>query len=510
MGGANETSFKPGYDPRREGGQNGLNRLAAVFESWVEEPEKFVEEALNGKPTRQQRQGLQALRDLVRAKEKRRRGLTLSEKEAELAAKLGISIMSGHGTGKDCFAAWAILWFITCFPFPKIPCTAPTGHQLKDVLWSEINKWLRNSLIKDFLTWQAEKLYWTEHKGKEWFAVPRTANPKASAEEQAETLQGFHEDHMMVVVDEASGVPDAVFRPLEGALTGSINFVLLIFNPTRSQGYAINSQYEDRARWISLRWNSEESELTDKVAQANAAARYGRDSNFYRIRVLGLPPKADSDVLIPWEWAQDAIDNHDLLPLDTDPTVAGFDVGGGGDESIILRRHGPRVFPLKQKDTADSEILTNWALKELAAAEPDLVMVDAIGIGWGIAGNLRARSGLRVLDINVATAASDDERFHRLRDELWWRVREKFELRQISLPNDKELLGELTTIKFSEEGGKIKVESKKDLKKRGLASPNRADALCLSYYYDTHDVRRAALARKSWRRAEPAASWRVQ
>src|SRR5574341_1230305 len=314
---------------------------------------------------------------------------------------------------------------------------------------------------------------------------------------------------MMVVVDEASGVPDAVFRPLEGALTGPINFVLMIFNPTRAKGYAIDSQFSDRARWICLRWNAEESERTDKIAIARAATKYGRDSNYYRVRVLGLPPKADPDVLIPWEWVMDAVENEEMMPLDTDPLVMGLDVGGGGDASIVLRRQGPRVWPLKESDTPDSEKLTTWVMREIAEFEPEMVLVDSIGIGWGIAGNLRSRTSTRVVDVNVSTVASDDDRYHRLRDELWWKVRERFEARAIAIPKDDELIGELTSIKFDETTGKVKVESKKDMKKRGLQSPNRADALCLTYYYDAHQLRQVALRRRGMVRRPQSTSWRT-
>lgn len=480
-----------------------------LIASWREDPEKFVTEALKVDTiTTQQKCGLTAVRNLVISKLKKSLNMKLNPDEDFLAKKAGISIMSGHGTGKDALASWLILWFLCCFKNSLIPCTAPTGHQLKDILWREINKWLRQSEIKDWIIWQAEKVYFAEAGGKEWFAVGRTANPRSTSEEQAETLAGFHEDYMMVMIDEASGIPAPVFRPLEATLTGFVNFIFMIFNPTRSTGFAIDSQAKDRKQWVCLQWNAEESERVSTDSTERIAKKYGINSNAYRIRVKGLPPIAEEHILIPWDWVMDAVDRNDLLISDYDLEICGIDVGAGSDPSIFLRRCGPIVYPIDQIDTADSEVLTGWCMRKIADYEPVCVMVDTIGIGWAIEGNLRSRTSANIIGINVAESAYDDKRFHRLRDELWWSVREKFEKRIISIPNDDELIGELTTIRWDEPNGKIMVESKKDLKKRNIESPNKADALCLTEYYQPEIIRK--MKRNSGkRRNREGLSWKT-
>src|SRR3989304_546021 len=450
-----------------------------------------------------QMQALEEVAKLVNAKIKLSYGDKLTDAELEYTKKQGLSIMSGQGVGKDSFAAWLIIWFLCCFPYPKIPCTAPTGHQLKDVLWSEVNKWLRGSLVKDWLVWQSDKIFFKESGGKEWFAVARTTNPKASGEEQAETLAGFHEDYLMVVCDEASGIPEPVFKPLEGTLTGRCNFIVLIFNPTRSKGFAIDSQYKDRSSWVCLHWDGEQSEMVSKEHVERMEKKYGRDSNAFRIRINGLPPTADEDVLIPWDWVMGGGD-RDIETTDQDPLVFGLDVGAGGDPSALLQRQGPKGHKLDTFDTVDSEKLTGWALGKIYDAEPSDVFIDIIGWGWGVAGNLKTRQHIaQVWDVNVSEAAAISDRFFRLRDELWWNVREKFELKSISIPNDDELIGELTTIKYAEDGnGKIKVESNKDLKKRGLSSPNKADALCLTEYFQGNILKSMNQHRKKNKKVE--------
>ena len=118
-----------------------------VVRRWAKDHEVFVREALRvDLVTKQQVAGLAAVRSLVHSKLKRHAGVSMTDAEMATAKKDGLSIMSGAGTGKDAFTSWVILWFLFCFPSPKIPCTAPTAHQLRDVLWAEINKWIRHSV----------------------------------------------------------------------------------------------------------------------------------------------------------------------------------------------------------------------------------------------------------------------------------------------------------------------------------------------------------------------------
>ena len=498
--------------------------LSNLIRRWAEDPELFVREALKITTiSTQQKHALNELRKLVWAKintHPKTGKKHPTDEERQYARKIGISIMSGMGTGKDAIASWVIIWFMCCFPRVLIPCTGPTAHQLKDNLWRELYKWKNGNandppVIKDWVTWQSDKFYFTPEEGRHWFAVSRTANPRDNPEQQAETLQGFHEDYMMIVVDEASAVPDPVFRPLEGTLTGMCNFMFMIFNPTRATGFAVDSQTKYRDNWVCLHWDAEESELVSKVSVEEKAKKFGRESNFFRINVKGYPPLTSDDVLIPWDWANDAID-RDLTPLPEDLEVFGIDIGAGGDPSVIVRKRGPVIYHPEQIETDDSELLTNWIIDRVYKHDPLYAMVDIIGVGWAVEGNLKIRlrgTTTVVIGVAVSEAASLDFRFFRLRDELAWKLREQFEHRTISIPNDPLLIGELTTIKYEEPLGKIKVESKKELFKRGLKSPNRFDALCLAHYYDTQFARRKGMKeRRNWRDERgrgDSSSWRT-
>jgi len=356
-----------------------------------------------------------------------------------------------------------------------------------------VYKWAKQSkpdedgepILLKWLKIQNKKIMFSEGGGKEWFAVARTSNPKSSSEEQAETLAGFHEDYMMVVVDEASGVPEAVFKPLEGGLTGKVNFMLLVFNPTRDKGFAIASQQQNRSDFVCFRWNSEDSTLVEKIFIERMAKKYGRDSNPYRIRVLGLPPLASDDTLIPWEWIQDAVDRP-IENCDTDPIIFGVDAGAGGDHSSIIRRCGPKVEEIKRVNTKQTMELTGNVSLELNLFENfQGCCVDNIGIGLGVYNRLQELGHQRVFAADVRRSPRNPERFMRLRDELWWKLRTMFEEGAISIPNDDELIAQLSVIKWkTESNGKIKIESKEDMVRRGIASPNDADALMLSMFLD--------------------------
>jgi phage terminase large subunit len=143
------------------------------------------------------------------------------------------SIRSGHGTGKTSGLAMAHWWFICCFKNARIPCTAPTSHQLEDLLWAEITKWgaRMEPWFRNQFEIKSDKVVNKRHP-KTWYSVARTAR-----REQPDALQGFHEDYLLFIIDEASGVHDDIFKPIKGALTGKFNRLVMAGNPVRNSGY---------------------------------------------------------------------------------------------------------------------------------------------------------------------------------------------------------------------------------------------------------------------------------
>lgn len=238
-----------------------------------------------------------------------------SEQQAEALVSFDkakrTSIRSGHGCGKSSCASWLILWFMCTRPYAKVACTAPTSRQLSDILWSELSKWLRKSVLADEFVIQKDKIFHKEAP-KEWWARAISPSVKASKDEQAETLAGLHGDHLLIVCDEASGIPDPVFIPLEGAMTQLDNKVLLIGNPTRNTGYFYETHFKTgvRENWNKLHWDSRKSTNVTQDMVDYFAKKYGIDSNVFRIRVMGEPPLDSENTLIPLAWAMQCIDNE--------------------------------------------------------------------------------------------------------------------------------------------------------------------------------------------------------
>lgn len=415
------------------------------------------------------------------------------------------TIRSGHGTGKDASAAWLIIWFLSTRPYAKVVCTAPTARQLADILWSEVSKWLRNSLVADEFVIQKDKIFKKEAP-KEWWARAVSTSVKATTEDQAETLAGFHGDHLLIVVDEASGVPDPVFTPLEGAMTQDDNRVLLIGNMTKNNGYFFDSHFHPSLskNWKRLHWDSRKSTNVSRDMIQYFSDKYGEESNVFRIRVAGDPPLESENTLISLAWALQCVGNE-ITPLEDDPLYLGVDVARYGEDcSIVLPRRGNLILPWNDYHSMNTILLADNVLGTMTELEAAGLAIDEIGVGAGVIDYIKRRPSMERLafGVNVAKASSDKMKYHRLRDELWCRVRDGCMTTSYSFPDTEiqrgtvkvnlghELANELAspTYKFDENGA-ILVESKRDMKLRGIASPNIADALCLTEYFKTSAYR---------------------
>jgi len=406
-----------------------------------------------------------------------------------------------HNTGKDTFASWVILWFSSTRTFPKVACTAPTARQLDDVLWSELSRWIRQSLLKDEFVIQKAKIFHKDYP-KEWWIRAISPNVRGSKEEQAETLAGLHGDHFLTVVDEASGVPDPVFIPLEGIMTQEDNRILLIGNPTKSNGYFHDSQYHPvmKDKWERLHWDCRDSNRVAKSYIDYMAQKYGEDSNVFRIRVIGEPPLDDSRAFIPLSWAISCIGNE--IEVDPEwPTYLSIDVARyGDDKSIIMPRCGNKILPWDSFQGMGTTELAQHITRSYYDNDASGVGVDAIGVGGGVVDWLRHDPrGLdqrRVYEVNSYDASSNNAKWRRLRDELYDRVRDNCQHARYSFPDitikvagsdvhiGHELANELATLKYDfDNKGALQLESKKDMLHRGVVSPNLADSVAISEFF---------------------------
>lgn len=431
------------------------------LQMWKDKPDKFVQQAFGATPEKWQTKALRSI-----------------------AANDRVAIKSGHGVGKTAFLAWTIIWWLlTRFP-AKIACTAPTSHQLEDVLWSEVSFWHRklDPVFKDLLTVKSDQVVLNASPSLS-FAVARTAR-----KEKPEAFQGFHSPNMLFLIDEASGVDPIIFEVGEGAMSTAGAKTVMTGNPTRTSGYFYDAFNKMRDWWVTDTVGCADStQATDEYVE-QMAQKWGTESNVYSVRVLGHFPQDDDDSIISRALVEASVERDIFIPKE-DPVIWGLDVARfGSDKTALCVRKGRKILgkveTWRNKDTMQVAGIIKAKYDKVAGYEterPLEIMVDSIGVGAGVVDRLR-EMGLPVRGINVAESASIDTLYHRLRDELWYRAKEWFDGKDVTIDNDEDLIEELCAIRYEYTSlGKLKAESKDDMKKRGLPSPDLADAFCLTF-----------------------------
>lgn len=409
-----------------------------------------------------------------------------------------ISIRSGHGVGKSTGASWLMLWFLlTRYPV-KVVVTAPTSSQLFDALFAEVKRWVNE------LPHSMQKLLNVKSDKIELVAAPAEAfiSARTSRAETPEALQGIHSDHVLLVADEASGVPEAVFEAAAGSMSGEHACTLLLGNPTRSSGFFFDTHNRLRDFWWTRRVSCVDSPRVSEAYVEEMKQRYGEDSNAYRVRVLGEFPLADDDTVIPIDLVVSAM-NRDVEARPDVRPIWGLDVARfGTDKSALAKRYGHVISEVMVWGGLDLMQLCGRVKAEYDALLPKdrplEILVDSIGLGAGVVDRLR-ELGLPARGVNVAESPALGQTYTNLRAELWFRVKAWLEQRNSKLPNDEALLAELVSPRYTfTSNGKMKVEGKDDMRKRGLSSPDRADAVCLTLASEAATAIYGSAGSSSW------------
>lgn len=387
-----------------------------------------------------------------------------------------VSVKSGHGIGKTAMLSFVCIWFLMTRPHCKIPMTAPTQHQLHDILMPEISKWIYKANLGQYIECTKTKNY---IKGYEdtWFSVARSCRVP-------ENLQGFHAEELLFIIDEASGVPNEIMEVIEGALTTPKAKLIMTGNPTKIEGTFFNSFHRDRHFYEVFTFSSEDSARVSKD-YIEKMARYGKDTDLYRVRVKGEFPKSEPDTFIKLDLVENAVlrsieEKWEHIEIGIDPARY------GDDESVIVWRKGLEIQPVMAflgintvRLTGETAHLINQIRKE-GYTKKIAVKIDDTGVGGGVTDQLQELKTQLNIDvipvINNATPSNADYKDYG--SQIWGEMKEA--LNTISIKDDNDLIAQLTTRKYKiEPDGKIKLERKEDMKKRKLPSPDRADALAL-------------------------------
>jgi hypothetical protein len=446
-----------------------------VLEQFRNEPAEFVRGVIGGDPWAVQEAVLKAVSQHPR-----------------------VTVRSCHGVGKSWVAACAALWFLYTRDPVTVLTTAPTHRQVKEVLWREIRRLHRgmfgNGRLDPALRGEIRET--ALRLAEDRFALGLTTD-------EPDRFQGFHSPHILVIVDEASGVEEEIFAAIEGVLTSAEARILLIGNPLHACGTFYDSHRSEA--WMKFAVSAFDSpnvagrDLEDDDRRDAPAERpglvtarwvwerrleWGEESPLYQSRVLGQFPDQAADALIRLSWIEAAVARH--LPQhrrSPEEVELGVDVARFGDcETVVIARQGPRVLALEAWRKADLMESARRVRALERRYRPWIIKVDSVGVGSGIVDRLRELCDAPVKEINVGKPPRDTERFSMLRDELFFGLRDRFRDGDIAIPDDPRLIDQLAGLTYSiTPRGQQVVGSKADLSRRGLGSPDRADALALAF-----------------------------
>lgn len=414
-----------------------------------------------------------------------------------------VSVRGPHGLGKTALAAWVILWFAltrdTAGVDWKIPTTASAWRQLTKYLWPEVRKWARR------VDW--EKVGWrgplnenTELLTLSLKLINGEAFALASSDVSA--IEGAHATSLLYVFDEGKAIPDDIWDGAEGAFASPTTgeaLALAISTPAEPQGrfYQIHARQPGLEDWWARHVTLEEAIAAGRISREWAEQRkrqWGEKSAVYQNRVLGEFAASEEDGVIPLAWVEAANqrwlewqDQGKLLPEGL--TAVGVDVArSGADKTVLALRYGWVITELRRYSKADT--METAGRVHAVIRHSGNAIIDVIGIGAGVVDRLRESPGLkaRVIPFNASERtdrldSSGELGFYDSRSAAWWNLRELLETEPIALPPDDQLTGDLVAPKWRVmSGGKVKIESKDEIRKRINRSTDDGDAVIQAFW----------------------------
>jgi hypothetical protein len=395
---------------------------------------------------------------------------------ATLDDAIRIAISSGHGIGKTAFVSWIILWFISTREFPQIVVTSNTANQLSAKTWRELAKWHRLAINKAWFEWTATKFYHKQYPDT-WFAsaIPWSIN-------NSEAFAGTHEKHVLMLYDEASGIHDQIWEVSEGAMTTPGAMWIAFGNPTKNTGRFRECFGKFKHRWLTKQIDSRTARKASLKQIQQWVDDYGEDSDFVRVRVRGVFPRAGSNQFIGADIVE-ACRSYKAEGYDKLEKLIGVDVARfGDDQSVIIKRQGRKVHEPVKFRGLDTMSLASRVVEVIDEYQPDAVFIDGVGVGGGVIDRVKQlRQNANIIDVGAGSKAHNTEKYFNKRAEMWGLVRDYLKA-GAELPQDNELLEELQAVEYGfSPKQQIQIEKKDDMKARGLSSPDVADALCLTF-----------------------------
>lgn len=396
------------------------------------------------------------------------------------------AVSSGHGIGKSALVAWIILWGLSTLEDTRGVVTANTESQLSTKTWPELSKWHRLAINQEWFVFTATALYSADKKHEKTWRVDMIP----WSEHKTEAFAGLHNKgkRVILIFDEASAIPDKIWEVSEGVLTDEDTEIIWVAfgNPTRNTGRFRQCFGSLRHRWGNEQIDSREVEGTNKKQLQAFCDDYGEDSDFVRVRVRGLFPRASSLQFIPSDLVAAAMKREGRCNIG-DPLLMMLDIARGGDDNCVFRfRQGldaKRFKPIRipGSEARDSMRLVSKAVELLNEYKPDAFFYDGTGVGGPVGDRIR-QLGYNVIEVQFGSA-SPDPRYLNLRAYMYAKMRDWLEAGG-AIDADPILESDLTSVEYAHnKKDQLFLESKEHMKSRGLGSPDDADSLAMSWAF---------------------------
>lgn len=412
-------------------------------------------------------------------------------------APIQAAVASGHGIGKSALVAMIILFLMSTRPHAKGIVTANTGDQLRTKTWSELAKWSKLCVTRDWFKLSTSK----GNLSLVNVLSPDTwrCDAQTCREENSESFAGLHAQNStpFYIFDEASAIPNKIWEVSDGGLTDGEPMRFAFGNPTRNQGRFFEAFHRQRHRWHTAQIDSRKVAGTNHQQLNAMVSDWGEESDYVRVRVRGLFPSAGDLQFISHLDVKAAQTRADTGAVDwSAPVVLGVDVARFGDDRTVIyprigrdaRSFPPNVFSrLSTMDTVH-RVLEQVELFCQLGRPVRAIIVDGVGVGGGVVDRLR-ELGHSVHEVNGGARARDDRSFANRNAEMWAAMKAAISDGGLRLPVMRELADDLTGREYGfTDRHQLRLEKKDDMKKRGLASPDLADALALTYAVPVSDA----------------------
>jgi len=400
------------------------------------------------------------------------------------------AVASGRGIGKSALVSWLVIWMLSTRIGSTTIVSDNSESQLRKVTWAEITKWLAMGLNSHWFEvsatslqpakWLTELVERDLRKGTRYWGV----EGRLWSAENPDAFAGVHNmDGVLVIFDEASGIDDAIWAVTAGFFTENTpnRFWFAFSNPRRNTGYFYETFHSKRDFWNTKVVDARTVEGTDKAVYQQIIDEYGPDSSQAHVEVYGQFPSAGDDQFIGANTVDEAMKRVKYQDLSA-PIVIGVDPARfGADATVIAVRQGRDIVKIIRHRGDDTMTVVGHVIEAIEEYKPTLVVIDEGGLGAGIVDRLKEQR-YKIKGINFGNKSKNPIMYGNMRAQMWGDMREW--LKTASIPNDRFLKTDLISPMMKPDSrGTIFLESKKDMKARGLASPDAADAIAVTFAF---------------------------